>query len=100
MKFYALRNDEWVTLTQILNHSELIVLYYIRTIDPFGEQFQETSTKSIAEILSISQRTVQRAMLKLSNLQLIKIVWDVGNSVSLELRGKRARDFSPRGLLH
>ncbi len=71
-KFYALRNDEWVALTQMLTHSELIVLYQIRTIDPFGDRFQETSTKSIAETLRISQRTVQRSILKLSSLQLIE----------------------------
>jgi hypothetical protein len=76
-KFYALQNDEWTKLTQMLTHSELIVLYHLRTIDPFGDRFQDTSTKSIAETLKISQRTVQRAILKLSTLQLIEI--ELGN---------------------
>jgi hypothetical protein len=84
-KFYALQNDEWTKLTQMLTHSELIVLYHLRTIDPFGDRFQKTSTKSIAETLKISQRTVQRAVFKLSTLQLIEI--ELGN-FSFRVRSK------------
>ncbi|MBW4619296.1 MAG: helix-turn-helix domain-containing protein [Cyanosarcina radialis HA8281-LM2] len=72
-KFYPLQNLEWVELSQKLNHSELRVLYYLRTLDPFGEKFKEASTKAIATSLQISQRTVQRAVLKLAELELIDL---------------------------
>ncbi|PSB00836.1 helix-turn-helix domain-containing protein [Merismopedia glauca] len=72
-KFYPLQNAEWVELSQKLNHSELRVLYYLRTLDPFGDKFREASTKALAQSLQISQRTVQRAVLKLAQLELIDL---------------------------
>jgi hypothetical protein len=55
--FYPLQHAEWLTLSQRLSHSELRVLYHLRTLDPFGDKFKEASTKTIAEDLGISQRT-------------------------------------------
>jgi DNA-binding MarR family transcriptional regulator len=72
-KFYPLQNAEWVELSQKLNHSELRVLYYLRTLDPFGDRFREASTKAIAQSLQISQRTVQRAIFRLAQLELIDL---------------------------
>jgi DNA-binding MarR family transcriptional regulator len=72
-KFYPLQHDEWVKFSKLLTNSELRVLYYLRTLDPFGDRYQEASTKAIAEILDISQRTVQRAVFKLAELELIDL---------------------------
>jgi DNA-binding MarR family transcriptional regulator len=72
-KFYPLQHEEWLELSKKLTHSELRILYYLRTIEPFGENFKEASTKAIADDLEVSQRTVQRAVLRLAELELIDL---------------------------
>ena len=72
-KFYALQTSEWIEISRKLTHSELMVFYYLRTIDPFGNKFREIETLSIAKIFNISRRAVQRAISKLANLELIDL---------------------------
>ena len=70
---YRLTNEEWTEIIKILNLSELKVLYYLRTLDPFGDRFQDARTKNIAAEVGISQRSVQRAVLKLQDLGFIDL---------------------------
>jgi len=72
-KFYPLKNEEWLSVAKKLTHSELLVLYHLRTLEPFGDKLSETSTKDVAEATGISQRSVQRALIKLGELQLIDL---------------------------
>jgi hypothetical protein len=72
-KFYPLQNEEWLSIAKKLTHSELLVLYHLRTLEPFGDKLTESSTKDVAEATGISQRSVQRALIKLAGLELIDL---------------------------
>lgn len=72
-KFYPLKNDEWLAIAKKLTHSELLVLYHLRTLEPFGDKLTESSTKDVAAATGISQRSVQRALIKLADLELIDL---------------------------
>lgn len=72
-KFYPLQNEEWLSVAKKLTHSELLVLYHLRTLEPFGNKLTESSTKDVAEATGISQRSVQRALIKLADLELIDL---------------------------
>ena len=72
-KFYRLKNDEWLSVAKKLTHSELVVLYHLRTLEPWGDKLTESSTKEVAEATGISQRSVQRALIKLAELELIDL---------------------------
>ena len=72
-KFYRLKNDEWLFVAKKLTHSELVVLYHLRTLEPWGDKLTESSTKEVAEATGISQRSVQRALIKLAELELIDL---------------------------
>ena len=72
-KFYPLKNEEWLNIARKLTHSELLVLYHLRTLEPFGDKLTESSTKDVAEATGISQRSVQRALIKLNELELIDL---------------------------
>ncbi len=72
-KFYPLQNEEWLKLCNLLTHSELKVLLHLRTLEPYGDRYQESSTADVASVLGISQRSVQRALLRLSELELIEL---------------------------
>lgn len=71
--FYPLKNEEWLHIARKLTHSELLVLYHLRTLEPFGNKLTESSTKDVAEATGISQRSVQRALIKLNELELIDL---------------------------
>jgi DNA-binding MarR family transcriptional regulator len=64
-RFYPLQHDEWLFVTKKLTNSELLILYYLRTLEPFGDKMTEVTTKSISTNLNLSQRTVQRALKEL-----------------------------------
>ena len=60
-KFYALQNDEWVRTCRELTPAQKSVLYYIRTLDPSGENPLPEVTK-IAKELRLDRATVNRAL--------------------------------------
>ena len=92
-KFYPLRSSEWLKISKRLTYSELKVLYHLRTLEPFGDKLTEITTKVIAENLEISQRTVQRAVLKLAELELIDL--EV-TKFKFRVRTQHATPMSPR----
>jgi hypothetical protein len=59
-KFYPLQHDEWVRACQELTPSQRDVLYFIRTLDPYGKGL-ELSIAAIARQLSTNNKTVHRS---------------------------------------
>ena len=73
-KFYPLQHEEFIKLNKHLTQSELAVYLWLKTNDPFGERLIEADTKEIAKDLSVSRRTIQRALVKLRAENLIDLV--------------------------
>ena len=69
--FFKLTTNGWIELYSQLTKSELGLLYYIRSLDPFGDREIEISTSEIAKRLHVSVRTVQRALASLKEKGLI-----------------------------
>ena len=59
-KFYPLQHDEWLRACHELTPSQRDVLYFIRTLDPYGEGL-EFSIADIARQLSTNNKTVHRS---------------------------------------
>lgn len=65
-KFYPLQRDEWLLACKELTPSELQVLYYLRTTDPYSNSFQ-ISAAQIArdlstEVKKVHRQTISRAL--------------------------------------
>ncbi|PSB12564.1 MarR family transcriptional regulator [Pleurocapsa sp. CCALA 161] len=59
-KFYPLQSDEWLETVKQLNHSELKVLYYVRSLDPYNKGISITPIK-IAKDLSTEKSKMHRS---------------------------------------
>ena len=75
-KFYPLQHEELLNLNRILTASELSIYLWLKTKNPFEEKLIEADTQEIADDLEISRRTVQRALVKLQEKNLIDLVID------------------------
>jgi DNA-binding transcriptional ArsR family regulator len=73
-KFYPLQHKEFIKLNKRLTQSELAVHLWLKTNDPFGDRLVEASTKQIGDDLNVSRRTVQRALVKLRDENLIDLI--------------------------
>ena len=73
-KFYPLQHQEFLHLNRILTQSEFSLYLWLKTNDPFGGKLIEADTQEIAKDLGISRRTVQRALVKLREHNLIDLV--------------------------
>jgi DNA-binding MarR family transcriptional regulator len=73
-KFYPLQHEEFLQLNRRLTQSELAVYLWLKTNDPFGDKLIEASTKQIADDLNVSRRTIQRALVKLRDENLIDLI--------------------------
>jgi Mn-dependent DtxR family transcriptional regulator len=62
---FRLTNQDWVSCFTKLNRAELGVLFYIRTLDPWGDRPINVNSTVIAEILGIHRSSVSRALKKL-----------------------------------
>jgi hypothetical protein len=81
-KFYPLKSEEWLESIKQLTHSELKVLYYIRSLDPYNKGINLTPAQ-IAKDLStekslMHRSTVGRALKSLDrqgfiNLELLQV---------------------------
>lgn len=81
-KFYPLKSEEWLDSISQLTHSELKILYYVRSLDPYNNGIDITPA-SIARDLSTEKNkmhrsTVGRALKSLDrkgfiNMELIKV---------------------------
>ena len=59
---YRLTSEEWLRACRELKPSEKDVLYYLRTLDPFGEREIDIGVRHIARELEVSPSTVSRAL--------------------------------------
>ncbi len=64
-KFYPLSNEEWAEACKQLNPSEIKVLYYLRTLNPFGT-IQSMTVTEIGKELNLHKGTVSRALKSLN----------------------------------
>lgn len=81
-KFYPLKSSEWLDSISQLTHSELKILYYVRSLDPYNNGI-DLSASQIARDLSTDKNkmhrsTVGRALKSLDrkgfiNMELIKV---------------------------
>ena len=87
-RFYPLEHEEWLQVSKDLNLSELNVLYYIRTLDPYGNGIK-VSANAIALKLGINRSTASRALKSLDAKGYIDLEIVMAN---VSIKGK--------GLLH
>ncbi|MGB5636628.1 MAG: MarR family transcriptional regulator [Waterburya sp.] len=59
-KFYPLKSEEWVETVKQLTHSELKVLYYVRSLDPYNQGISLTPIQ-IAKDLSTEKSKMHRS---------------------------------------
>jgi hypothetical protein len=59
---YRLTSEEWLRACHELKPSEKDVLYYLRTLDPFGDRAIEIKVREMARQLGTSPSTVSRAL--------------------------------------
>ncbi len=78
--FYRLTHDEWVETVKNLTGAEIKVLYYLRSLDPFGVKRSSTegnhhleySITEMAKELNISKGAASKAVKKLDHIGLIE----------------------------
>ena len=59
-KFYPLKSEEWVETVKQLTHSELKILYYVRSLDPYNKGISLTPVQ-IAKDLSTEKSKMHRS---------------------------------------
>ena len=59
---YRLTSEEWVKACRELKPSEKDVLYYLRTLDPFGDNPIDIKVREMARELNVNPSTVSRAL--------------------------------------
>ena len=62
---YRLTNEEWLLAWDQLKPSEVKVLYYLRTLHPWGDKDMEVGVTELAKELKFNKSTVSRALKKL-----------------------------------
>jgi hypothetical protein len=90
-KFYPLQHEEFVSACQQLAPAQLMVLYFLRTLDPYGDGV-EVSVSEIARRLSTENKEVHRSTVS----RALKAL-DKKGFIDLELLKVKIK-VSPRGL--
>ena len=81
-KFYPLKSEEWLDSINKLTHSELKILYYVRSLDPYNNGINLTPAQIARDLSTDKQKmhrsTVGRALKSLDrkgfiNMELIKV---------------------------
>jgi DNA-binding transcriptional ArsR family regulator len=70
---YRLTSEEWLDISQRLKFAELRVLYYLRTLDPFGDRQLDLKVIDIAEATGLSKGTTSKALRTLTDLEYIDL---------------------------
>lgn len=68
-----LTNEQWVRETKGLRGAEIKVLYYIKTLDPFGDRELDLNVTRVAIELGLSKGTVSKALKTLDAHELIDL---------------------------
>ena len=71
--FFRLTHHDWVECFTKLSRSELGVLFYLRTLNPFGDRRLKINCQAIGEVLDIHRTSVSRALKKLEQVNLIEL---------------------------
>lgn len=72
-QFYPLTTEEFLKVNGLLKDSELRLWIYLSTVLPFEDSSADFKTADVAKLLGVSQRTVQRAMNRLIQLDLFDV---------------------------
>lgn len=59
---YRLTSEEWIRACRELKPSEKDILYYLRTLDPFGDKTLDIKVRAIARDINVNPSTVSRAL--------------------------------------
>jgi DNA-binding Lrp family transcriptional regulator len=70
---YPLTNAEWLNAVTELKPAELIVLYHLRTLTPFGDRPVSLGVREMARALNMNPGTVSRALKRLDVLEYIDL---------------------------
>jgi hypothetical protein len=76
-RFYPLQSEEWLETVKQLTHSELKVLYYIRSLDPYNKGISLTPVQIASDLSTekckMHRSTVTRALKSLDNQGFIQM---------------------------
>jgi hypothetical protein len=76
-KFYPLQSEEWLETVKQLTHSELKVLYYVRSLDPYNKGISLTPVQIASDLSTekckMHRSTVSRALKSLYNQGFIQM---------------------------
>ena len=86
---YRLTCDEWLQATQDLKYSEVRVLYYLRTIDPFGDRELHIKVVDVAKATGLTKGTVSKSLKVLSDKDYIDLEIEEA-TVTLKSRANEA----------
>ncbi|NEP62698.1 MAG: MarR family transcriptional regulator [Symploca sp. SIO2G7] len=64
---YRMTKDEWLLAWDELKPAEIKVLYYLRSVDPWGDKARGISVTELAKTLKYNKGTVSRALKKLDH---------------------------------
>ena len=84
-KFYPLQNSEWVEVCRNLTKSQISILYYLRSLDPYSNGIKVKASK-IAKELGISRKTVYEAIAVLESKKYLDLE-DINYSVKVSAKG-------------
>ncbi|WNN92233.1 MarR family transcriptional regulator [Gloeocapsopsis dulcis] len=71
--FYQLTHKEWLETVKDLTGAEVKVLYYIRSLDPFGDHKLEYSVTQMAAELGLSKGAVSKVIRRLEQKKLVEL---------------------------
>ena len=71
--FFRLTHHDWVECFTKLSRAELGVLFYLRTLNPFGDRYLKINCQAIGEVLDIHRTSVSRALKKLEKENLLEL---------------------------
>ena len=91
-KFYPLKTSELVNIFHSLTKSQMGVLLYIRSVDPYSNGIR-LKTSKIAEILDITKRAVNAAITVLQEKGYLKLE-DIEYSIKVNAGGYHCDTFS------
>jgi hypothetical protein len=81
---YRLTCEEWLSISKELKLAELRVLYYLRTLDPFGDRQLNLKVIDIAQATGLQKGTVSKALRVLANHEYIDL-----EMVTVQIRVKK-----------
>lgn len=65
---YRLTTEEWLSASQSLNKAELTILYYLRTLTPWGDRHLDLKVVDIAKSCHMAKGTASKALHRLGEL--------------------------------